>query len=148
MKHILNYKMFEGKESSIMDQYLDSPLFCLRKNNSGSISLDCSIFTDLNLGGYGCGFMGDYFDESDFVKAISKKGDSLRRKLFKKNELDQLIQELGIGDLSKEEGIKRIIDMIKKERSSYASADPDKERKMGLYIEMDEIENLLIKNNK
>lgn len=127
------------KQSKLMDEYLWLPLFCI-----SSRSLDCKIFTDKNLGGYGLGIRGDFFGEDDFKRAISKKGDCLGRKLYTASDVDILIKDLGLDNMSKEEAVDAIVDMISNTRKAYSSADPDWERENSTYIELDEIKDLLL----
>lgn len=141
MKYIKSYKIFESDKSSILDKYVGTPLFCLRNN-----SLDCRIFTDKNLGGYGIGLRGDYFNEWEFVDALGRIGDSLNRHLFEINELNELAYKIKISG-SKEELIDNIINKIKGTRATYVSADPEGERKAGVYVELDELRKLLMENN-
>ena len=145
MKYIKNYKTFENKETSMLDKYVGTPLFCFRDDAWGS--LDCSIFTDKNVAGYGCGLRGDFFNEREFVNALSRIGDSLNRHLFEINELDEIAKKLRIYGKSKEETIDKIVDKVEKTRKSYCSANPDGDREAGVFIELDELRKLLMENN-
>jgi len=143
MKHIKTYKLFEDKgDTSLMDKYIGIPLLCLRLNNKNA-DLDCSIFTDENISGYGLGLGGDFFKEWDFEDAIIQKGDGLNRYLYKAEEVDKLIKKLGFESLSKEKAIDRIIELVKRTRSGYSSGNPEAEKKMGLYVDIDELRDLL-----
>ena len=82
-----------------MKKYLGQPLFCLR-TDFGTKDIDCGIFTDKNIGGYGIGYRGNYFDENDFIRAISKRGDLLGRKLYTMGEIPLLLKELNIKNIS------------------------------------------------
>ena len=62
--------------NELLKSYVGTKVFVLR----GKSSLDCGIFTDKNIGGYGKGIRGDYFyNDDEFKKALSEKGDSLKR---------------------------------------------------------------------
>lgn len=51
-----------------MKNYVNIPLLCLRYDE-----LDAGLFTDKNLGHYGIGIRGDYFDQYNFEKALKKR---------------------------------------------------------------------------
>ena len=145
MKYLKNYKTFENREISMLDKYVGTPLFCYRDDACGS--LDCNIFTDKNVAGYGCGLRGDFFNEREFVDALGRIGDSLNRHLFEIDELDEISKKLRIDGNSKEEIVDKVVDKIEKTRKSYCSANPDGDRRAGVYIELDELRKLLMENN-
>jgi len=134
---------------SILDKYIGKKLFVTRENHTGSISVDCGIFTNENIGGYGIGIKGDIFNENDFKNAISKKGDVLKRRLFTLDELNELFDYLKIDKTldiyGKEETLdiyekeEMLKNLIKYERESYSSDDPDLEREKYVYVELDEL---------
>lgn len=137
MEHLRKFN--EGEVNNYnMDDYVWLPMFCTRDNRD----LDISIFTDHNVSGYGLGLKGDYFDKHDFNKAISKVGDDLRRKLYTIDELDILLRDLGI-NLPKPEAIKEIVRRVKETRDDYCTANPKWERDFGVYVELEEIEDML-----
>lgn len=139
MKHL---KKFNEKleESYKMDDYLWLPLFCTRNGRD----LDCKIFNEKNVGGYGLGIRGDYFNESDFSLAMSKKGDSIGRRLYTPNESDILIKDLGLDNISKGDAVDRIVNMISGVRSSYTSSRPEVDINEGVYVELEEIKDMLL----
>ncbi len=139
MKYI---KRFNESVEYNMDDYLWLPLFCIREFTSGSRTLNCGIFNDQNLGGYGLGIRGDYFSQTDFEKAMSKKGDSVKRKLYTADELNILIKDLGFDNLSKDESIQKVVDMIKKDRGNHVSVDVKGDKYADLHVSLDEIEKM------
>ena len=143
MKYLKKFN--ESAETYNRDDYLWLPLFCARSNRVGPMDLDIAVFCDINVGGsgYGLSLRGDYFDKSDFNDAMSKKGDCLRRKLYTINDIDILIKDFGLDNLPKKDAIEKIIERIKSTRDGYCSADPNGERAAGVYVELDEIEDLL-----
>lgn len=122
-----------SEKEDLRVDYIGKKLFCLRGHNDISVG----IFTDKNIGGYGIGIRGNYFSEREFKKAIKKEGDSLNRKLYTIDEIYDLIQDMGYDDINY--GKKIIKNIIKKNRDNYASADPNLERREGVYVELDEI---------
>lgn len=128
------------KQSKLMDEYLWLPLFCTR----GGRDLDCGIFTDKNMSGYGIGIRGDYFNEFEFERAISKKGDSLKRRLYTASDVDIMIKDLGLENIERSEAVDKIVNMIENTRKKYVSASPELERESGFYVELDEIKDMLI----
>ena len=106
-------------------------------------SLDCRIFTDKNLGGFGEGIRGNYFlNDENFKKALSEKGDYLKRRVFTLDNLESLKEHLGLNKqiFNNDEYFKSFVkDLVIKTRNSYCSADPELERKEKLYVEIDEL---------
>ncbi len=109
-------------------------------------SLDCQVFTDKNIAGYGMGLRGRYYknprDKDDFKSALGKIGDSCKYKLYTLDEIDLLIKELGYENLSKPEQTKSILEKIEKTRSG-VSGNPEKEKEMGLYVELDDLKYVI-----
>ena len=69
MKYIKKFEHLSDKEIN-MDDYLWLDMFWG--------DLDCRVFNDKNLGGYGLGISGDYFiNNNEFKRAITKKGTVL-----------------------------------------------------------------------
>lgn len=105
--------------------------------------LDCGIFTDKNIGGYGKGIRGDYFYSSaNFEEALSNKGDCLRRRIFTMDTLHELKEHLGLNKqlFSSDDYFKEYVtELIKNTRNSYVSANPEKERLEGVYVELEDI---------
>lgn len=130
MKHLKKFN--ESRDSDIMDTYIGKPLIVTRRGHS----IDCKIFTDQNIGGYGLGIGGDYFDSYDFERALTEGGDGLGRRLFKLSEIDRLSKFLGI-DGTKDEIIKEIIHRINRTRNSYVSWNPERDKNSGVYVDMD-----------
>jgi hypothetical protein len=106
-------------------------------------SLDCGIFTDKNIGGYGKGIRGDYFwDDENFKDALSEKGDSLKRRVFTLDNLEKLKQHLGVNQqlFNDDNYFKNFVkDLIIKTRNSYCSDNPKQERKEKVYVEINEL---------
>lgn len=106
-------------------------------------SLDCGIFTNKNLGGYGKGIRGDYFYTDEvFKKALSVKGDYLKRRVFTISNLNELKNHLRLNNelFNSDEYFKQYVkDLIIKTRNSYCSADPKKERDEKVYVEIQDI---------
>lgn len=126
-------------------KYVGRKLLCLRLDLG--LELDCNIFTNKNVGGdgYGMGIRGNYFHEREFIDAIEKRGDGLKRFLYDPNNEEDmllLIRKLHLNerdslDISKQ----KIIDLIKKTRDSFCSANPEREKREGVYVEIDDIFN-------
>lgn len=125
-----------------MDDYCGKILFCIRGGRFSN-DLSCAVFTDKNMGGYGLGIRGDYFDKTDFNQAMRKDGDSLRRKLYTTDEIDLLIKDLGYENLSKPEQTKSILNALKEERDFTSSSNPNLERENGLYVELDDLKYII-----
>jgi len=142
MKHLKKFN--EEFIIDLMGEYVGKPLFCTRPM-SKSISVNCGIFTNKNIGGFGLGIRGDYFDEVNFEAALSKKGDSLGRKLYTADEFDLLAKDLKLDTTDRERAINQIVDMIEMERGRMSSSKPDLERREGVYIELEQIKDLLSK---
>lgn len=118
------------------EELVNKPVFCVRDGK-----LDCGIFTDKNLSGYGIGIRGNFFHDDELPFTTQ---DYLDRKLY-------LFTEDGVNDLCTDLGIpgdkKTKIDVIKgmmvSARKEYASAFPEGERNYGLYIEVELLDNFL-----
>lgn len=106
-------------------------------------SLDCGIFTNKNIGGYGIGIRGDiFYCDEEFRQALSKQGDCLKRRVFTIDNLDELKDLLGLNNelFNYDEYFKQLVeDIIIKTRSHYSSADPEKERLKKVYVEIEDI---------
>lgn len=140
MKFLKNFN--EAKENIPkfnIDDYCGQILFCVR----GGRSLSCAVFTDKNMGGYGLGIRGDYFDKSSFNQAMRKDGDSLGRKLYTIDDIYILIKDLGYENLSKPEQTKSILEKLEKTRNSYVSSNVRLERENGLYVELDDLKYII-----
>lgn len=106
--------------------------------------LDCGIFTDKNICGYGKGIRGDYFySDDDFKNALSSKnGDYLQRKVFTVDTLSDLKNHLGLNNklFNSEKYFQEYVkDLITQTRNNYCSADPEKERAEKVYVEVEDI---------
>jgi hypothetical protein len=112
----------------------------MERKNRGYM-LDIGILNPKNVGGVGLGIRGNYFDEKAFEMAITKKGDWLGRKLYTLDEIDELLKDMGYGNQLFDDGKDLIVRKIKQTRDGYCSADPDGDRRAGLYVELDEIFN-------
>jgi hypothetical protein len=137
-------KYFSNKSDN-MDDYCGKTMFILSEEWK---SLDCKVFSDKNVAGYGLGLRGRFFinndmGKNDFKNALSKIGDSLKYKLYEIDEIDILIKDLGYDSLSKPEQTKSILEKIEKTRSSYVSVNPEKEKEMGLYVELDDLKYII-----
>jgi len=148
------------EEDDMRMKYVGKKLFCLSSHHSGHKGLNVGIFTDKNIGGdgYGIGIRGAYFTKTQFEEAIKKEekdtplrmngvirsyihryGDSLNRTLYTIDELDKLVKDIGYGNDLFDDGEEIIRKLIKKYRDFASSANPDGDRKAGVYVEMDEI---------
>jgi hypothetical protein len=113
--------------------------------------LDVGILNDQNIGGMGIGLgiRGNFwYRAEDLENAMSRKdnghgrkGDSMGRCLYTIDEIDELLKDMGYGNQLFEDGKDIIYNFIKKTRESYCSADPNGDRKAGLYVELEEIFN-------
>ena len=59
------------------------------------------------------------------------------------DEVDILIKDLGLDNLSKEDAVNKIMERIKRTRDSYCSSNPKFERGQGVYVELDEIKDMI-----
>ena len=112
--------------------------------------LDVGILNNKNIGGMGIGFgiRGNFwYSEKELEDSITRKngkyrkGDSMGRCLYTIDEIDELLKDMGHETSLFDDGKEVIFNLIKKNRDSYCSADPDGDRKEGLYVELEEIFN-------
>lgn len=134
---------------------LSLPYYCLR--NNGYLSLDISYLTHKNVGGFGSGLRGNYWNISEiglenFKGCIERKKDSLNRILFKLGDESIDYSREGLIDILKEldpKGVRDygeryyIVELIRRARKGYCSDDPDGERKANVYVELDDLQQYL-----
>lgn len=124
-------------ENDILKSYVGKKVFVTRDRHS----LDCGIFTDKNLCGYGKGIRGDFWnDDISFKQALSETGDYLNRRIFTIDTLNDLKKYLNLDTDSSDDYLKSYIkDLIIKTRNSYCSANPEKERAENVYVEIEDL---------
>lgn len=134
----INYAIEHGADEKVylthksMLDLVGKKVFCVRLWTM-SFTVNCSIFTNENVSGFGCGLFGDYFNIYDFNNAfIDKTGDSCKRYLYTLEELPLMYKKFGLNNNT-------TIELIKKYRKSMRQDVYEDEKKSEYFVPIEDI---------